>query len=290
MKGRGKRQIPQKTAGQRHRPVTSARQLTHVPVSPSELLVLVHMEWRCLGAIAVMRADEGEAKVSQMSTDELEQLLPPPPPFSHAEDIMKKFEEDIMHEGRVLPRKGVRKGVHKPHSRLLPNGGINIACLPPTKANRAQSPAGSPDLHMWESCRMMPLVGGSSRGYPASPAPSFRRRSKLTLDTLISSQDLAIRSRIEFRTTMVVRPGIREITTPSELVLAAGFLRHQSRFRLFCNLSAMNVYTRGGRGKREIPEKTRRPVASSETISTCENPECTGRGLNPVRLGRRRAV
>ncbi|KAJ8873455.1 hypothetical protein PR048_024272 [Dryococelus australis] len=34
---------------------------------------------------------------------------------------------------------------------------------PPTKANQAQSPAGSPDFRKWESCRTMPLVGGFSR-------------------------------------------------------------------------------------------------------------------------------
>ncbi|KAJ8886518.1 hypothetical protein PR048_012729 [Dryococelus australis] len=42
-------------------------------------------------------------------------------------------------------------------------------------------------------------------------------------------------------------------------------------------------------GKQEIPEKTRRPMASSGTIPTCENPEYSGRGLNPDRLGGRRA-
>ncbi|KAJ8876254.1 hypothetical protein PR048_024164 [Dryococelus australis] len=47
-----------------------------------------------------------------------------------------------------------------------------LARSPPTKANRAQYPAGSPDSRKWESCRTMPLVGGFSRGYPASPAPS----------------------------------------------------------------------------------------------------------------------
>ncbi|KAJ8873543.1 hypothetical protein PR048_024361 [Dryococelus australis] len=36
-----------------------------------------------------------------------------------------------------------------------------LACSPPTKANRVQSPAGPlPDFCMWESCRTMPLVGG----------------------------------------------------------------------------------------------------------------------------------
>ncbi|KAJ8890998.1 hypothetical protein PR048_010507 [Dryococelus australis] len=39
-----------------------------------------------------------------------------------------------------------------------------------------------------------------------------------------------------------------------------------------------------GAGEQEIPEKTRRPTASSGTIPTCEN-LVTGRGLNPVRLG-----
>ncbi|KAJ8867048.1 hypothetical protein PR048_032910 [Dryococelus australis] len=63
-----------------------------------------------------------------------------------------------------------------------------LARSPPTKANRAQSPAGSPDFRQWESCRTMPLVGGFSRGTPVSPALSFRRRSIFSLITLIGSQ------------------------------------------------------------------------------------------------------
>ncbi|KAJ8866468.1 hypothetical protein PR048_032311 [Dryococelus australis] len=66
---------------------------------------------------------------------------------------------------------------------------------PPTKTNRVQSPAGSPDFFKWESCRMMPLVGGSSRGSPVSTAPSFRRCSIFTSNTLIGSQDLGVKSR-----------------------------------------------------------------------------------------------
>ncbi|KAJ8872327.1 hypothetical protein PR048_025931 [Dryococelus australis] len=45
---------------------------------------------------------------------------------------------------------------------------------PPTKANRVQSLAGSPDFRKWESCLTMPLVGGGggvSRGSPVPPAP-----------------------------------------------------------------------------------------------------------------------
>ncbi|KAJ8881450.1 hypothetical protein PR048_017931 [Dryococelus australis] len=65
-----------------------------------------------------------------------------------------------------------------------------LALSPPTKANRAQSQAGSPDFRKWESCRTMPLVGGFSRGSPPPPFHSWRR-SIFTLITLIGSQDLA---------------------------------------------------------------------------------------------------
>ncbi|KAJ8891930.1 hypothetical protein PR048_004489 [Dryococelus australis] len=64
---------------------------------------------------------------------------------------------------------------------------------PPTKANRVQSPPGSPDLRMWKSCRTMSLVGGFSRGSPVTLAPSFRRCSIFTSITLIGSQDLAVK-------------------------------------------------------------------------------------------------
>ncbi|KAJ8875468.1 hypothetical protein PR048_023363 [Dryococelus australis] len=70
-----------------------------------------------------------------------------------------------------------------------------LARSPPTKAIQAPSPAGSPVFRMWESCRTMPLVGGLSRGYPASPAPPFWRCSILTPIALIGSEDLAVKSR-----------------------------------------------------------------------------------------------
>ncbi|KAJ8882404.1 hypothetical protein PR048_014212 [Dryococelus australis] len=69
-----------------------------------------------------------------------------------------------------------------------------IAYLPLTKANRVHSPAGSPDFHKWELCRTMPLAGGFSRGSPFYPAPSFRCRFIFTSITLISSQDLTVKS------------------------------------------------------------------------------------------------
>ncbi|KAJ8891437.1 hypothetical protein PR048_003965 [Dryococelus australis] len=67
-----------------------------------------------------------------------------------------------------------------------------LAPSPPTKANLAQSPAGSPDFRKWESCRTMSLVGGFSRGSPVSPTPSFRCRSIFTTITLLSSQHIAV--------------------------------------------------------------------------------------------------
>ncbi|KAJ8872139.1 hypothetical protein PR048_025741 [Dryococelus australis] len=69
-----------------------------------------------------------------------------------------------------------------------------LARSPPTKANRVQSSAGSPDFRKWESCRTMPLVGRFSRGSPVSPTPSFRRRSIFTSITFAGSQDLAVKS------------------------------------------------------------------------------------------------
>ncbi|KAJ8891080.1 hypothetical protein PR048_010589 [Dryococelus australis] len=79
----------------------------------------------------------------------------------------------------------------------LPGAAVveRLARSPPTKTNRVQSPAGSPDFRKWESGRTMPMVGGFPRGSPVSPAPSFRRRSIFASITLIGSRDLAVKSR-----------------------------------------------------------------------------------------------
>ncbi|KAJ8868662.1 hypothetical protein PR048_030201 [Dryococelus australis] len=68
-------------------------------------------------------------------------------------------------------------------------GAERLARSPPTKANRAQSPPGSPDFRKWESCGTTPLIGGFSRGSPISPAPSFQRCSIFTSIALIGSQE-----------------------------------------------------------------------------------------------------
>ncbi|KAJ8897533.1 hypothetical protein PR048_002880 [Dryococelus australis] len=60
------------------------------------------------------------------------------------------------------------------HDRPGPRAAVAewLDCLPPTKVNRVQSPAGSlSDFLKWESCQTMPLVGRFSRGSPVFPLP-----------------------------------------------------------------------------------------------------------------------
>ncbi|KAJ8870969.1 hypothetical protein PR048_027271 [Dryococelus australis] len=60
-----------------------------------------------------------------------------------------------------------------------------LACSPPTRSIRAQSPAGSPDFHMWESCRTMPLTARVSEVFMDASTPVFylnsdSKKSKVT--------------------------------------------------------------------------------------------------------------
>ncbi|KAJ8885943.1 hypothetical protein PR048_012149 [Dryococelus australis] len=80
------------------------------------------------------------------------------------------------------------------------------------KANRVQSPTGSlPDFRLWESCHMMSLVGGFTRGSSVSSAVSFRHCSILTLITLIGSQDLAVKSRPNLFTHLFVDRDLKNL-------------------------------------------------------------------------------
>ncbi|KAJ8872244.1 hypothetical protein PR048_025846 [Dryococelus australis] len=66
-----------------------------------------------------------------------------------------------------------------------------LACSPPTKVMRVQSPAGSPlDFRMRESCRTMQSAGGFSRGFP----PPFHSGAA-PYSPLIGSQDPDVKSR-----------------------------------------------------------------------------------------------
>ncbi|KAJ8884427.1 hypothetical protein PR048_016284 [Dryococelus australis] len=74
-----------------------------------------------------------------------------------------------------------------PNRNTIPNTcGGNGARPPPTKANRVQSPAGSPDFRKWDDVVGRRVFSGIS---------SFPRPSIFTSITLIGSQDLAAYSR-----------------------------------------------------------------------------------------------
>ncbi|KAJ8875056.1 hypothetical protein PR048_022946 [Dryococelus australis] len=61
------------------------------------------------------------------------------------------------------------------HTEITGHGGLVVRLLASHQGELLSIPNGvAPDLRMWESCRTMPLVGGSSRGYHVSPALSFR--------------------------------------------------------------------------------------------------------------------
>ncbi|KAJ8865793.1 hypothetical protein PR048_033315 [Dryococelus australis] len=64
----------------------------------------------------------------------------------------------------------VRAGVSRPEQLTEAREMFRLACTPPIKAIRVQSPDGSLlDFRKWNSCRTKPLVGGFSRGSPVSP-------------------------------------------------------------------------------------------------------------------------
>ncbi|KAJ8877260.1 hypothetical protein PR048_021714 [Dryococelus australis] len=82
-------------------------------------------------------------------------------------------------------RKGARQarstGTGRPISKC--NVAERLSRSPP-KANRVQSPAGSPDFRIWELCQAILLVSRFSRRVPISPTLSFRRCSILISITL----------------------------------------------------------------------------------------------------------
>ncbi|KAJ8891002.1 hypothetical protein PR048_010511 [Dryococelus australis] len=139
-----------------------------------------------------------------------------------------------------------------------------LARSPPTKANRAQSPAGPPDLRKWESCRTMPLVGGSSRRFPAFPAPAFRRRS--TLASLHPHRALRIKA---------TRHSMR--VPRSSLSLRTRICKMPSA-EVFNFRRSLGIYEMQGREKHEGPEKTFRRMSKSAMFTALV---CPFRETNP---------
>ncbi|KAJ8868784.1 hypothetical protein PR048_030324, partial [Dryococelus australis] len=100
--------------------------------------------------------------------------------------------------------------------------GERLARSPPTKVNRVQSPGVSLEFRKSDSCRMVPLVGGFSRGSPVSSARSFRRRSIFTSITLIGSQDLAVKSHPNLFTDSLTLQRITSFEQTSDEVIDDG--------------------------------------------------------------------
>ncbi|KAJ8869309.1 hypothetical protein PR048_030883 [Dryococelus australis] len=92
------------------------------------------------------------------------------------------------------------------------------------KANRIQSP---PEFHKWESCRAMSLVGGFSRGSPATPALVFQRCSILTSfhpRRLSRPQDTTSPEVPRIETDVL--EGIEEVEAASSLSARCGISTH----------------------------------------------------------------
>ncbi|KAJ8893493.1 hypothetical protein PR048_006091 [Dryococelus australis] len=120
-----------------------------------------------------------------------------------------------------------------------------LPCSPHTKANRVRSPAGSlSDFRVWELCRTMPLVYCFLGDFPFPPL---------------------------FHTGAA----IYSPQSPSS-ALKTSLLRAAQSSSLTHSWSSTGMQTRG---KLEIPEKTRRPAASSGTIPTCKNPGASPSGI-----------
>ncbi|KAJ8897723.1 hypothetical protein PR048_003073 [Dryococelus australis] len=183
-----------------------------------------------------------------------------------------------------------------------------LACSPPTKVNRVQSPAGSlPDFRMWESCRTMPLTGGFPQGSPVPPlhssvAPYSPQSHSSGLKSSLeprwcSSYDCSPHNHDEPGSIRVLTPDILTpaaflrvsavlqyialLPTRLEKTAWVGFERVKRFGRLLAARSSEAMWVIECGGGREIAEKTRRPAALSGTIRTCENPGVTRPGIEP---------
>ncbi|KAJ8891622.1 hypothetical protein PR048_004150 [Dryococelus australis] len=101
---------------------------------------------------------------------------------------------------------------------------------PPTKANRIQSPAGSPDFRMWESCRMMPLVRGLSRGISRFPRPphsgaapySPRSPSLAPKTSLLRAAQISSLARLQTHDKI----DVKHVYTEVDFAIGSQFIEH----------------------------------------------------------------
>ncbi|KAJ8896132.1 hypothetical protein PR048_001475 [Dryococelus australis] len=160
-----------------------------------------------------------------------------------------------------------------------------LACSPPTKVNRARSPAGPlSDFRTWETCRTMPLAGGFPLGSTVSPLP-FIREPLHTSITLDGSLDLTpIQTKACFRTLKIGHTDFRllrmSVTTARSLPTELSVYSWRVEIWVALNVEVLradegkvrrvrcNTGIQGG-GKREIPEKTCRPATYCNDESSC---------------------
>ncbi|KAJ8897461.1 hypothetical protein PR048_002807 [Dryococelus australis] len=136
-----------------------------------------------------------------------------------------------------------------------------LARSPPTKAKRVQSPAGS--LRIF-ACRNRTGRCRWSAGFLGDlpfPRPSFRRCSILTSITLIGSQGLAVKSHQNLFTHSAYWWSGEIWVTRNTKVLRAD----EGEVRWIWSSARIL-----GRGKREVSEETRRPVAMFGKMPTGE--------------------
>ncbi|KAJ8870419.1 hypothetical protein PR048_029441 [Dryococelus australis] len=192
-----------------------------------------------------------------------------------------------------------------------------LARSQPSKANRVQSPTGSPDFRKWESCRTMSLVGGFSRNLSSPPplhsgaapyslqSPSSALNTSLLRAAQISSltkdiclgqyqlgsslvDDRPIMNAVKYR----VVPGVVWTNRTMCRVGRRGGAEHRGSPRSFVSAPKgaserasefcllLRVDRSDVRGSLEAPNGERRTVALASRDAT--RPSHTTRSLRPV--------
>ncbi|KAJ8881224.1 hypothetical protein PR048_017698 [Dryococelus australis] len=157
-------------------------------------------------------------------------------------------------------------------------------------ANHSQLTASSHRVHpSWTRCTWTIIMVGVVHSETSVPSPPYDCRlfTPCLRYTCIHTVNSISRRRSGEIPTLDDRPGGERQPAPlvpwngtrgmgrTSARLLAWFLVRGSQN--LCGRGARDVRTR----KREIHEKTRRPMTSSSTIPTCENPEWPSRGIGP---------
>ncbi|KAJ8896995.1 hypothetical protein PR048_002341 [Dryococelus australis] len=231
----------------------------------------------------------------------------PPPPYLRYDELLSLYTvlivqiapDDVMVASPVLQLlPGLKQSTSETTASLRPlwNSRGRGSLLASHQRDPSSFPDRvTPDFRMWESCQTMPLVGGFSRGYPVSPTLSFRRCSILTSITLIGSQDLDVKSHpnlFTFGTAVQLCaklsnkkfrfvPDLSRINLTVYDTISYGFVELSGEIWVALNIEVFRtdedevrrVWSSTGKPgwrKREIPEKTRGPMASPGTIHTVD--------------------